>query len=106
MDLRPTLPHDNRPVARRFSSQSPLSVTTGLGTVSFGILIEAGHVAEALDAVLLLMSNIICVDKAGVITFLVRGIRALTWPKADRARRVTRVTMALWAGDSSQCRSV
>jgi uncharacterized hydrophobic protein (TIGR00341 family) len=66
--------------------------------VSCGLLIGSGHVTEALGALLLLVSNIICVNLAGVVTFLVRGVRPLSWWEADRARKATRVAMAVWLG--------
>jgi uncharacterized hydrophobic protein (TIGR00341 family) len=66
--------------------------------VTCGLLVGAGHAGEALGALLLLVSNIICVNLAGVVTFLVRGIRPLTWWEADRARRATRAAMAIWLG--------
>jgi uncharacterized hydrophobic protein (TIGR00341 family) len=66
--------------------------------VTCGLLLGSGHLGEALGALLLLASNIICVNLAGVVTFLARGIRPLTWWDADRARRASRVAMAVWLG--------
>jgi uncharacterized hydrophobic protein (TIGR00341 family) len=66
--------------------------------VTFGLLTGSGHAGEALGALLLLASNIICVNLAGVVTFLARGIRPLTWWEADRARRAARAAVALWLG--------
>jgi uncharacterized hydrophobic protein (TIGR00341 family) len=66
--------------------------------VTCGLMVGSGHSREAMGALLLLVSNIICVNLAGVVTFLVCGIRPLTWWEADRARRATRVAMALWLG--------
>jgi len=37
------------------------------------------------------------VNPPGVLTFPVPGIRPLSWWEADRARKVTRTAMALWA---------
>jgi uncharacterized hydrophobic protein (TIGR00341 family) len=66
--------------------------------VTCGLLAGSGHAGEALGALLLLASNIICVNLAGVVTFLARGIRPLTWWEADRARRAARAAVALWLG--------
>jgi uncharacterized membrane protein len=52
--------------------------------VTFGMLFGAGYLQEAFSAILLLFTNIICVNLAGVITFLAQGIRAITWWEADR----------------------
>jgi len=40
--------------------------------------------------------NLICVNLAGVITFLVQGIRTATWWEKDRASKATRVAIGLW----------
>ena len=40
--------------------------------------------------------NLICVNLAGVITFLVQGIRPATWWEKDRASKATRVAIGLW----------
>jgi len=66
--------------------------------VTFGLLTGSGHLTEALGALLLLLSNIICVNLAGVVTFLIRGIRPRAWWDAARAKKATRVAMALWPG--------
>jgi uncharacterized membrane protein len=50
----------------------------------------------ALGAMLLLLTNLICVNLAGVVTFLARGIRPLTWWEANRAKKATRQAIAIW----------
>lgn len=65
--------------------------------VTLGLLVGSGHGALALGALLLLLANIICVNLAGVATFLLQGIRPLSWWEADRAKRATRMAMSLWA---------
>jgi len=65
--------------------------------VTFGLLIGAGHIGMSLGALLLFLINVICVNLAGVGTFLVQGIRPLTWWEADRARRASRKAIFLWA---------
>ena len=64
--------------------------------VAFGLLLGAGDGALALSALLLLLTNLICVNLAGVVTFVVQGIRPAKWWEADRARKSTRVAIALW----------
>jgi uncharacterized hydrophobic protein (TIGR00341 family) len=64
--------------------------------VTLGILIGAGHWDMALGALLLLLTNLICINLAGVMTFLARGIRPLTWWEADRAQKATRKAIAIW----------
>jgi len=65
--------------------------------VTFGLSLGAGHSAMALGALLLLLANVICVNLAGVTTFVLQGIHPLSWWEADRAKRATRNAIALWA---------
>jgi uncharacterized membrane protein len=65
-------------------------------TVTFGMLLGSGHMRAALAALLLLLTNLICVNLAGVLAFLVQGVRPRTWWEADRARRAVRNAVALW----------
>ncbi|MGB2980468.1 MAG: TIGR00341 family protein, partial [Candidatus Zixiibacteriota bacterium] len=64
--------------------------------VTLGMLIGAGRWDMALGAMLLLLTNLICVNLAGVVTFLARGIRPLTWWEANRAKKATRQAIAIW----------
>lgn len=64
--------------------------------VAFGMLLGAGHWQPALGALLLLLTNVICVNLAGVVTFLAQGIRPASWWEADRAKRASRYAIALW----------
>ena len=64
--------------------------------VTFGMLMGAGECRLALGAMLLLLVNLICINLAGVLTFLLQGVRPLTWWEADRAKKSTRVAIALW----------
>jgi uncharacterized hydrophobic protein (TIGR00341 family) len=64
--------------------------------VTLGMLIGAGQWDMALGAMLLLLTNLICVNLAGVVTFLARGVRPLRWWEADRAKKATRQAIAIW----------
>ena len=65
--------------------------------VVFGLLLGSGHMIEAWGALELVSANVICVNLAGVIVFLLQGIRPRTWWEADRAKRATRIALAFWA---------
>lgn len=64
--------------------------------VTLGMLLGSGHYSLAAGAFLLLAANVICVNLAGVTTFLAQGVRPRTWWEADRARKATRKAIALW----------
>jgi uncharacterized hydrophobic protein (TIGR00341 family) len=64
--------------------------------VILGMLIGSGRWEMALGALLLLLTNLICINLAGVVTFLARGIRPLTWWEAKEAKKATRKAIAIW----------
>lgn len=64
--------------------------------VSFGMLLGAGQWNPALGAMLLFLTNIICVNLAGVGTFLTQGIKPASWFEARSARRATAASITLW----------
>ena len=64
--------------------------------VTAGLRLGVGDAAGAGGAFLLLMTNVICVNLAAVVTFLVRGVGPRTWWEADKARRATRKAVILW----------
>lgn len=64
--------------------------------VTSGLLLGAGHFAKAADAFLLLVINTICINIAGIITFLAQGIQPAQWWEAKKARRMTVRAMAVW----------
>ena len=65
--------------------------------VTFGLLLGDGHSALALGALSLFLMNLICVNLAGVTTFVAQGIRPATWWEKDRATKATRIAIAVWA---------
>lgn len=88
-----------------------LSFTTGISTtligvmvavallpplVTCGMLVGAGFWQDAFNASLLVFTNIICINLAGVITFLLQGIKPLTWWEEDKAKKATKIAIMLW----------
>ncbi|MGD8862820.1 MAG: TIGR00341 family protein [Myxococcales bacterium] len=67
-------------------------------TVTMGLMAGSGRGTEMLHAGMLLLTNVICVNLAGVVTFLVQGVRPLRWWEASRARRSQRLAIAIWLG--------
>lgn len=64
--------------------------------VACGLLLGGGHPALALGAFSLFLMNLICINLAGVTTFIVQGIRPVTWFEKGRATRATRVAIGMW----------
>jgi uncharacterized hydrophobic protein (TIGR00341 family) len=65
--------------------------------VTGGLLLGGGHPALGAGALSLFLVNLICVNLAGVTTFLVQGIRPASWWEKDRAAKATRIAIGLWA---------
>ena len=99
-------------VALASGSAGALAFTTGVSTtligvmvavallpplVAFGLLLGGGYPALAMGALSLFLMNLICVNLAGVMTFLVQGIRPATWWEKGRAVKATRTAIVLWA---------
>ena len=64
--------------------------------VVFGLLLGGGFVGPSLGAFLLLVINMICVNIAGVITFLIKGLQPIYWWEASKAKKATRYAIVLW----------
>jgi len=62
----------------------------------FGLLLGAGEYELAAGAFLLFITNIICVNLAGIGTFLFQGVSPRTWYAADKAKKATRKSLAIW----------
>ncbi|MEX0718490.1 MAG: TIGR00341 family protein [Planctomycetaceae bacterium] len=64
--------------------------------VVFGLLLASGHLNDAAGALLLVSTNLICINLAGVVTFVAQGIRPRAWVEKDRARKATWIAVATW----------
>jgi uncharacterized hydrophobic protein (TIGR00341 family) len=64
--------------------------------VTFGLLLGSGHPVPSMGALSLFLVNLICVNLAGVTTFLVQGIHPASWWEKDRAVKATRIAIGLW----------
>lgn len=65
--------------------------------VTFGLLLGGGQLKLAMGALSLLLANLICLNLAAVVTFMVQGIRPATWWEKDRAKKATHIAIGLWA---------
>jgi uncharacterized hydrophobic protein (TIGR00341 family) len=64
--------------------------------VTFGLLIGSGNFDLAIDALLLFATNLICVNLAGVITFVAQDVRPRVWWEADKAKKLTIWAITIW----------
>lgn len=64
--------------------------------VVLGMLLGSGNLLLANGATLLVLANLICINLAGVATFLMQGVRPRKFWDADRARKASRVALILW----------
>ena len=65
--------------------------------VSSGILLGSGEFRLAVAAGLLLLTNLICVNLAGVVTFLIQGVQPLWWWEKEKAKIAKRRAIIIWA---------
>ncbi len=62
----------------------------------FGLFLGDGQLQASLDALLLLATNVVCVNISGVAMFLFQGVRPNSWWKAEQAKKQTRIAFAVW----------
>ena len=62
------------------------------------MLAGSGQFALAVGAFMLFAANLICVNLAGVVTFILQGVRPRTWWEADRAKKATVRAAIIWSG--------
>lgn len=65
--------------------------------VAGGLLLGDGHPVPAGRALILTLVNLICVNLAGVVTFLWQGVRPNRWWEAERAKRSTGAAVLVWS---------
>lgn len=64
--------------------------------VVFGLLLGSGHFLLAVRALELVAINMICINLAGVFTFLFQGLRPLNWWEATKAKKAARYAIIIW----------
>ena len=103
---------DGLVLALSSGAAAALSLTTGLsGTLvgvmvavalmppaaAVGLTLAAGEVSLALRAALLLAANVVCVNLAGQVVFLLQGVAPRTWLEQHAARQSVKFSIAFWA---------
>lgn len=102
---------DSVVLALASGAAAALSLTTGLSSVlvgvmvaaallppavTFGLMLGAWQTDLALGAGLLLAVNLVCVNLASKLVFLLKGVRPRRWPERKKARRTMAVYLSIW----------
>jgi uncharacterized hydrophobic protein (TIGR00341 family) len=61
--------------------------------VTLGLLLGSAHFLLAAGALWLLLTNLICINLAGVVTFWLQGVQPLNWWEASIAKRAIRISI-------------
>ena len=64
--------------------------------VSAGLLLGSGHLRPAIGAFLLTGGNLVSINLAGVVTFLLQGVRPRSWSQAERAKKAGLLAAGVW----------
>jgi uncharacterized hydrophobic protein (TIGR00341 family) len=64
---------------------------------TFGLLLGNGDVGLSFGALLLFLANVICVNLAGVATFIFQGVTPRVWWEADIAQKASKKALTIWA---------
>ncbi len=102
---------DSVALALASGAAAVLSITTGLPSVlvgvmvavalmppaaTLGLMLGSGHLHYAIGAGLLLAVNIVCLNLAAKVVFLLRGIVPRTWWEKEKARRAMIIYLLIW----------
>jgi uncharacterized membrane protein len=102
---------DSVALALASGAAAALSLTMGLSSVLVGVMVAVallppaatlglmlghGEMGLAVGAGLLLVANVVCVNLASKLVFLIKGIRPRTWLEKEKARRAMLVYLLGW----------
>ena len=88
-----------------------LAYTMGMSTAVIGVMVAVALLPPLVVAglligdmqwelayysILLLFTNIICVNLAGIATFILQGVRPRTWYKSQKAKKYNRIALSIW----------
>jgi len=98
-------------IAMAAGSMGALAFTTGVPATLIGVMVAvalvpvlsaagllagAGYWSLAFESILLFFVNVICVNLAGVITFLFQGVEPRHWWEKKKARRAITRAIIIW----------
>ncbi len=102
---------DSLALALASGAAAALSLTTGLSSVlvgvmvavallppaaTFGLMLGHGQFQMAMGSALLLTANVVCVNLATKVVFLIKGISPRTWSQKERAKRTMGIYLIVW----------
>jgi uncharacterized hydrophobic protein (TIGR00341 family) len=102
---------DSVALALASGAAAVLSIATGLPSILVGVMVAValmppaatlglmmgtGNARLAIGAGLLLAVNVVCLNLAAKLVFLLRGIGPRTWWEKEKARRATLIYMVIW----------
>ncbi|MEK9629774.1 MAG: TIGR00341 family protein, partial [Nitrospinota bacterium] len=102
---------DSMALALASGAAAVVSLTTGLSSVlvgvmvavallpptaTLGIMLGAGENQLAIGAALLLAMNIVCVNLAAKVVFLIRGIKPRSWLEKQKANQSMTTYLVIW----------
>ncbi|HYW33798.1 MAG TPA: TIGR00341 family protein [Balneolaceae bacterium] len=64
--------------------------------VDFGLLLGGGYIKSAVGAGILTVTNLICINLAGIVTFLIQGVRPREWWEEQKAEKAARTAIIIW----------
>jgi len=64
--------------------------------VNVGLLLGSGHMNLAIGSIILTTTNLICINLAGILTFIVQGIQPRSWWEVEKAKKATRIAIGIW----------
>ena len=88
-----------------------LAYTMGMSTAVIGVMVAVALLPPLVVAglllgdmqwelayysIILLLTNIICVNLAGIATFILQGVRPRTWYKSQKAKKYNRIALSIW----------
>lgn len=64
--------------------------------VNVGLLLGSGYMNLAIGSIILTTTNLICINLAGILTFIVQGIQPRSWWEVEKAKKATRIAIGIW----------
>lgn len=64
--------------------------------VNIGLLLGAGYTSLAIGSTILTVTNLICINLAGILTFLAQGVQPRSWWEVEKAKKATRIAITTW----------